>query len=72
MYIHKCIHYNYLVLHSGAHIKEEHILTESEQDTSNKHTQNMQMKLAINCTTLRNNYTGMHNNSVVILNKKKP
>jgi len=38
MYIHKCIHYNYLVLHSAAHIKQEHILTESEQDSSNKHT----------------------------------
>jgi hypothetical protein len=39
MYIHKCIHYNYHVLHSGAHIKQEHSLTESEKDSSKKHTQ---------------------------------
>ena len=39
MYIDKCIHYNFLVLHSGAHIKQEHIFIESEQDSSNKHTQ---------------------------------
>ena len=29
----------------------------------------MQMNLTINCTTLRNDKTNMHKNSVVILNK---
>lgn len=31
----------------------------------------MQMTLTINCTTLRNNHTNMHKNSVVIFKQKK-